>query len=95
MPVFDNDDVAYVAWLAAHQHSFVINTYRRPHPGYLILHKATCKFISRTADSTIAWTSGDYVKICSESVSDLEAWCRVVTDGHPKACGPCHPYDGS
>ncbi|MFN8663835.1 MAG: hypothetical protein U0075_18215 [Thermomicrobiales bacterium] len=95
MPVFDNADADYVRWLETHPGGYVLNTYRKPHPDYLILHRATCKSISRTASAPIAWTSGDYIKICADSLGDLEAWSRVAVDGKPQPCGQCHPYGRS
>ena len=91
MPVFVDADAAYIDWLEKHPLGYVINTYRRPHPDYLILHRATCKSISRTATTPIAWTSGDYIKTCADSIPDLAAWCRVVTGGAPSLCGQCRP----
>lgn len=91
MPVFDNADADYVRWLEAHPDGYVLNTYRKPHPDYLILHRVSCKSISRTAATPIAWTSGDYIKVCSGSIPDLEAWCRVVTGKVSQPCGQCRP----
>src|SRR5215213_3150476 len=42
MRIFEDDDVGYLAWIDDHQHGFVVNTYRKPDPLYLILHRATC-----------------------------------------------------
>ena len=91
MPVFDNADAEYVRWLEAHPGGYVLNTYRKPHPGYLILHRATCKSISRSATTSIDWTSGDYIKACPDSIPDLAAWCRVVAGASHQPCGQCRP----
>ena len=94
MPVFVDADADYVRWLETHPGSYVLNTYRKPHPDYLILHRAACKSISRTAAEPIAWTSGGYIKACANSVQDLAGWCRVVAGAEPQPCGQCRPYDG-
>jgi hypothetical protein len=42
MRIFEDDDAGYHAWIDGHQHGFVVNSYRKPDPLYLILHRATC-----------------------------------------------------
>lgn len=91
MRKFDGEDDDYLAWVENHQGGFVVNSYRIPKKSYLILHRATCKHISRTAPERIRWTSGDYIKICSTSVSDLEQWARDNADESLSHCGQCHP----
>jgi hypothetical protein len=95
VPVFDNDDVAYVAWLYANPGGYVLNTYRKPHPDYLILHRAACKSISRTAEPPVRWTTSDFVKVCAESVAEIDAWCRENAGGAPQPCGQCHPLSSA
>lgn len=46
MQIFDYDDGSYLAWLVVHPDGFVVNSYRRPIPDYLILHRSTCKSVS-------------------------------------------------
>ena len=53
---FDGNDDLYQTWLAGHPHGFVINTRRRISPDYLVLHRASCAFISRyTATARPRW----------------------------------------
>lgn len=91
MPVFDHADEAYVTWLESNPHGFVLNTYRLPNPDYLILHRATCKSISRTAEPPVRWTTSDFVKVCADNVAEIEAWCRAKAAETPQPCGQCHP----
>ena len=38
---FEDDDAGYLAWIEGHQDGFVLNTYRKPDPRYLYLHRAS------------------------------------------------------
>ena len=91
MQVFDHDDAGYVGWLEANPHGFVLNSYRSPQPSYLILHRATCSSISRTSEPPVRWTTSDFIKICSNEVTEIEAWCRRETGTGPQPCGMCRP----
>lgn len=91
MHTFKDDDAGYVAWIDANPHGFVVNSFRRPTPDYLVLHKATCKFISRMTPEPIRWTSGDYIKTCAGDLGELERWARDATGGPPSPCAMCKP----
>jgi hypothetical protein len=91
MPVFDNADADYVRWVDAHPGGYVINTYRKPHPDYLILHRATCKSISRTAEPPVRWTTSDFLKICALKIVEIDAWCQQETGVPSQPCGQCRP----
>ena len=41
MRIFEDDDSGYLALIDGHQHGFVVNTTRKPDPGYLFLHRAS------------------------------------------------------
>jgi hypothetical protein len=46
MRIFEDDDAGYLAWVGSHPHGFVVNTFRKPDPRYLMLHRATCHTIT-------------------------------------------------
>ena len=69
---FIDDDAGYMKWVARNPDGFVLNTYRRPSPGYLKLHRATCRTINDHPARGDRWTA-DYQKICG-SRSELERW---------------------
>ena len=94
MPVFVDADADYVRWLETHPGSYVLNTYRKPHPDYLILHRAACKHISRTAEPPVRWTTGGFIKVCADTTSEIEGWCRDHAGRSPQPCGHCRPYGG-
>lgn len=86
-----DDDDQFIAWLGQHPNGFVVNAERAPRAGYLVLHKATCPWISKTSQSAGAWTHRCYIKICSEQISELESWARRETGGTLTACRKCNP----
>jgi hypothetical protein len=88
MQDFHDDDVGYLAWLADHPASFVLNTPRRPIPSYLVLHRATCRSISGRPSNGAVWTSKDYRKLCGER-SKLESYARTEVGGETRPCGLC------
>ena len=71
---FENEDVAYRAWIDGNAHGFVVNSCAKPSPDYLKMHRACCPSISRP-DRDI-WTSGQYIKTCSADRASLESWAR-------------------
>jgi hypothetical protein len=90
---FDHKDEAYLRWIDGHQHGFVVNALRNLQPSYLILHKASCGTISGKPARGDTWTSGDYIKICSEFRHEIELWARTSTTGTLKPCALCKPSD--
>jgi hypothetical protein len=87
---FLNDDKGYLAWLAAHDDGFVLNTYAHVAAGYLVLHRASCRTINRDLSAGKVWTV-QYGKACADSVDDLLAWAAERTSGTPHGCGACRP----
>jgi predicted RNase H-like nuclease len=49
-----DDDAGYLEWIGAHPRSFVLSTYRKPTPAYLMLHHASCWTIRVRSN----WTKG-------------------------------------
>jgi hypothetical protein len=72
MRIFEDDDAGYLAWVESHPHGFVVNTYRRPNSRYLRLHQARCDTICGKPTVRADWTTGQYVKVCSEKRSALD-----------------------
>lgn len=85
-----NDDEGFVAWLAAHDDGFVLNTYAHIAAGYLVVHRASCRTINRDLAAGKAWTV-QYGKACANSVDELVAWAAERTSGTPHGCGTCQP----
>lgn len=87
---FLNDDAGYLAWLAAHDDGFVLNTYAHVAAGYLVVHRARCRTINRDLAVGKVWTV-QYGKACADSVDELLAWAAERTSGIAHGCGLCQP----
>jgi hypothetical protein len=83
MRQFVDDDAGYLDWIATHPQGFVLNTYRRPTPAYLMLHHASCRMLRVRSN----WTK-DYRKVCGER-GELEAFARQEVRGHTTTCSRC------
>jgi hypothetical protein len=91
---FQDDDDGYLEWVSTHPNGFVLNCERHPKPDYLFLHATSCHSITRLQPAGRRWTKS-YVKVCSDSVSDVEAWVREnVVDGLTAPCPICSPGAG-
>ena len=74
MKTFNNDDSAYLDWLAAHPDGFVVNTRRPLSADYLVLHRATCHTVRSypgMAARPGGFTERQYQKLCADSVEAL------------------------
>ena len=95
--IFDQDDSAYLEWLAAHPKAFVANSRRQFDPDYLVLHRATCGSVNkhRGMDETPGgFTERNYVKICSETPEELEkllAYFTGTAQPFSTECSLCKP----
>jgi hypothetical protein len=59
----DDDDSAYLGWLASHPGDFVIISERTPRAAHVILHRATCSSIGAEATHDEA-LGHSYVRVC-------------------------------
>src|SRR5438105_626462 len=82
--VFKDSEDDYLNWIAHHPEGFVVNTYRNPHPGYLMLHSARCGTIS--TPNRHNYTTTEFIKVCSLSVGSLSDWATAQTGGRLHAC---------
>lgn len=97
--VFDNDDAAYLNWLATHPDGYVINRRRGESSGYMVLHRSECRTISRHAQNAHleGFTGRGYLKVCATTVSALDDYTRVEggrpDGGFSSECSICRPCD--
>lgn len=72
---FDAGDELYFDWLDGNGDGFVLNCHKKPKKNYLVLHRATCKEISKRPDHDgegyHQYTKNGYIKICSASEEEL------------------------
>jgi hypothetical protein len=90
--LFSGDDAAYHQWLRDNPIGLVVNTRRkRFDPAYLVLHRATCGYVTREA-APGAYTERDYAKICSDIRSELVSYLARKTgrvSGFSNECRCC------
>jgi len=87
---FRDDDSGYLGWLAVHPDGYVINIGRGRSAAEARLHHAGCRTISGQNPRGGPWT-GQYVKVCTEHLAELEQWA-IDQVGEPiRRCGICHP----
>jgi len=92
---FTNDQ-DYLSWIKRNPNGFVLNTYKRIDPNYLVLHKANClwigKFWRKTKEG--AFTENNYAKICSLNLKYLQKFSKEHgrSDGSfSNICKKCNP----
>jgi len=95
---FQSNEKSYLSWTAKNPDGYVINTRLSDDPKYMVLHRASCDSIHKykiTDNDCDGFTEKKYIKICSETISDLSTW--IKKHGRPdgsfsKACGLCKPF---
>ena len=88
---FDGDDERYFEWLCAHPDGYVVNVRRTRSPAYVVLHRATCGWISRPVPKG-GYTERGYVKYCAETeagASLVPAMCGRRRGSFSNQCGKC------
>jgi hypothetical protein len=89
IPFIDDDD-GYLAWIASEPGGYVLNSHRHPTASYLMLHRSSCRTISGRPTTGSAWTK-DYVKHCSSSADELDAWASATVGVNADRCAVCTP----
>lgn len=93
--IFDKNDRVYLDFIAKNPNSLVVNTRRKNHNDYFILHKSTCRHIrNEESHEKGAFTERKYIKICSNSIKDLKNWFNnndELFTGDFHYCGSCNP----
>jgi hypothetical protein len=88
---FVDDEAGYLAWLGVHPEGYILNSYRQPSPGYLILHRSACNTMApRGAADARTWTTA-YRKTCAATLGSLVNWALAHGGGPPTPCGRCRP----
>ena len=87
----DNDDAAYLEWLARNPDGYVVNVRETLSPDYVVLHRATCPTISGPQEPG-AYTERSYRKLCGRTLADVAeapTWCRRARGSFTKRCSIC------
>ena len=90
--VFEDDDRGYRHWVESHPEGFVLNAGKISIPSYIVLHRASCHTIRGRSRGQF-WTH-DYIKVCSNAITELEAWARRERGKSAGACRLCKPRNG-
>jgi len=94
---FLDDDESYLRWLASHQDGLVVNTTRSRSPSYMVLHRASCPYITAymgRASRPGGFTERGYIKVCAVDVPSLRAWARQhgrLDGSFSSECPRCEP----
>jgi len=93
--VMDRDDKQYTRWLRDNPKGYVLNTRREPDPEYMVLHRASCYTINRTAINAApgGFTERAYIKVCSDNIQDLQNWVKKhgrLNGSFSKECSRCN-----
>ena len=76
--VFDAGDTPYVDWMRLNPDGFVLNTHPSDGSSYVRFHRSSCRHIARPEIAKAdAYTTHAYIKVCSNSLSELIDWSSV------------------
>jgi hypothetical protein len=85
MPLFQNRDAEYIAWLDTNPDGYAINTYQEPSGSYMVLHSASCAWARQPNP-----TSTQYSKFGCATLEEAQG-IAVDLGGELKLCGKCNP----
>ena len=93
--IIPKTDEEYQQWIKENLVGFVLNTNKTPTSKYMCLHTNKCFSITELSSSATegAFTKNSYIKVCANSIQDLEKW---LTDNDlmlSKECQHCNPKD--
>jgi hypothetical protein len=93
---FNDDDLGYLAWIAAHPEGFVLNVRCPPDDHWVVLHRANCKSISNNSYEPNALTGRKHHKICASNEADVNLLPKVKGGAMARAffrrCSLCRPW---
>src|SRR3990167_772708 len=88
MNVFVNDDYGYRAWLKSKPNGIVLNSDKAGNRSeYPMAHLASHGLLRSVEVSN--YTSGDYLKVCSNSFEELQGWSQINRGKEPTWCVEC------
>jgi hypothetical protein len=94
-----NSDDEYQRWRESHPHGFVINTTRPATRRYMVLHRASCTYISepKHEKGPGGFTERNVQKVGAEDIESLREWVAVhgrLERTFSNECGRCNPTAG-
>jgi len=86
--VFKDDDEGFRRWMVEHPAGFYLNANRAPASDDVLLHKVGCPHVGDAEPGEVAWTE-QYIKVCSMTSIELEAWSRIEAGQDARHCQTC------
>lgn len=85
---FRDDEAGYLGWIDCNPGGYVVNV-DEPHSmsQYPMVHSASHKAISSSSRSN--FTTGRYLKFCSDSLEELELWSKKTYGCRLVRCAQC------
>jgi hypothetical protein len=87
---FPRDNDSYLRWTTMHPDGYVINIQRSLNASDARLHRASCHWINGVPPRGDGFV-GSYIKACSDSLADLDAWVSEQVRSTIPPCGTCRP----
>lgn len=95
--LFENSDQDYLEWIDSHPRGYVVNSRAVFDPDYIVLHRSSCGSVrgypAMDTDPG-GFTERSYIKICADSVTELQSYLKTHTRKSPpfsKRCALCKP----
>ena len=90
---YRDDDDRYRGWLTMNPRGYVINIQRNHSPVEAFLHDADCSDLTAQLNRDVSLT-GPYVKVCGDTLPEVEQWAADNVDGPVAPCGHCRGGGG-
>jgi hypothetical protein len=87
---FPGDNDSYLRWTTMHADGYVINIQRGLNASDARLHRASCHWINGVPPRGDGFV-GSYIKVCSDSLADLDTWASERVRSKIRPCGTCRP----
>lgn len=90
--VFRDDDLGFVTWVAENPDGYVLNIQRGLSAADARLHTATCGHLARAIEALESHQrhlTAAYIKLCSRSIGELDAWAAKQIGSEIRRCPSC------
>ena len=91
--LFQDDDLGYATWVTENPEGYVLNIQRSLNPSDARMHTASCEHLARAIDASESRqrrSTTTYIKVCSRSVDQLDAWSAQRVGAHEiRRCPAC------
>ena len=88
MVIFIKEEEEYLAWVANNPAGYIVNIDKPKNtPHYPMVHRTTHK--SMSSETRTNYTTGRYFKVCSNDLSELQAWSERIYQKTLTICQSC------